>query len=364
MTPFIMRGDLSLPDAITAAGYGIGAEYFLRDLTKCVCKEKANGFFYTELTVPTASPDYEALKSGGLIWIKPNARDNSQCFRISSEEAAPVSGLATFTANHISYDLKKAVVLPFTAASLAATIEAFTRPLVRLGKTEFTITADFLSQRIFRVRTPQPLRAVLAQQFGSMQLIYGGEWRFDNLTATLKQRRGVDSDALIMYGRNITDYRQERNLTETYTAAIGYAMDGDTAVLGDAITIIASNDPSYAAIDVSDRLADGETPTAARVTDLTRRYIAENDLTKPKISISLSFLDLAQTEEYKDAASLETCGLFDSVTVRFPSLGVNAAAKVIEYEYDVLAERYNRLEIGDARKTLVSTVAQLASMRK
>ena len=66
----------------------------------------------------------------------------------------------------------------------------------------------------------------------------------------------------------------------------------------------------------------------------------------------MSFVALWQTEQYKDIAPLERVKLCDTVTVEYDKLGVSAKAKVISTEYDVLAERYNSIGIGDAKSTL------------
>ena len=75
----------------------------------------------------------------------------------------------------------------------------------------------------------------------------------------------------------------------------------------------------------------------------------------------MSFLDLSQTVEYANIAPLETVSLGDTVYVDYPTLGVSAKARVIEYEWDSLRERYNSVEIGDAKARLSTTIADIES---
>jgi len=359
MTPFKIDSTLTLPAAIVAAGGGSGVEMFIKNATKCIVKERANGIFYAEITVPTETEEYEALRGGGLLWIVPNQRDSAQCFRIASESAGPLSGTAVIKANHISYDLLKSSVVPFTGAGSVRTFEELQNPNVRRGGVYFRFETDIYSDAVFYNRTPQSARAIMAGQYGSIQEKFGGEWKCDNLLCSLLTRRGVDSDLLVMYGRNIVDYRQEKNLAEMYTHVQGYAMRNGTAILGSLIELTAANDPQIINVDVSGSFASGVTPTTAQVDTETRRYIAANNLTQPKINIKVDFADLSKTEEYKSIAALERCGLFDSVLVRFPAYGIDARAKVIEYEYDALLGKYNYVELGNITPTLPATLARL-----
>ena len=56
--------------------------------------------------------------------------------------------------------------------------------------------------------------------------------------------------------------------------------------------------------------------------------------------MTVSFVPLEQTEEYKDIGLLERVELCDTVNVEFPSLGVSATAKCVRTVYDALLDRY------------------------
>ena len=58
----------------------------------------------------------------------------------------------------------------------------------------------------------------------------------------------------------------------------------------------------------------------------------------------------------KNIAPLEKVKLCDTVTVKFAKLGVSAKAKVIKTVYDVLAEKYKSIELGDAKSNFAQTV--------
>lgn len=74
----------------------------------------------------------------------------------------------------------------------------------------------------------------------------------------------------------------------------------------------------------------------------------------PKVSLTVEFVPLWQTEEYKNIATLERVKLCDTVTVIFEKLDVKASAKVIATTYDVLKDRYSKIELAEARSSLAT----------
>ena len=76
----------------------------------------------------------------------------------------------------------------------------------------------------------------------------------------------------------------------------------------------------------------------------------------PKVSIKVSFVNLADTEEYKDLIPLQNVNLCDTVNVQFEKLGINTTAKIVETEYDVLKEKYISVQIGSLKSTLALTI--------
>ena len=67
-------------------------------------------------------------------------------------------------------------------------------------------------------------------------------------------------------------------------------------------------------------------------------------------------LNLADSEEYKDLLTTGNLDLCDTVTVRFAKLGVDVQSKVVDIVWDVLNDRYSKIEIGERRSTLAATI--------
>lgn len=102
-------------------------------------------------------------------------------------------------------------------------------------------------------------------------------------------------------------------------------------------------------------------PTERLLKRYTSDYINSTSLTSNSINLDISFVALWQTEEYKDIAPLERVNLCDTVTVDLKSENsVNSVKlKVIKTEYDVLAERYNRIELGNSTSSLSNTISSI-----
>ena len=109
------------------------------------------------------------------------------------------------------------------------------------------------------------------------------------------------------------------------------------------------------ALDLSEKFE--ERPTEADLRSMARAWMDANDFGEPDINLKVSFVALWDTEEYKDVAPLERVRLCDTVVVEFERLNIRVAAKVTGYKYDVLLERYESITLGNAKKTLASSMA-------
>ena len=94
-----------------------------------------------------------------------------------------------------------------------------------------------------------------------------------------------------------------------------------------------------------------------------QKYLAENeDPTVFSDSLEISFVDLTQSEEYKDYVGLETVNIGDIVTVEFPLYNVTRSKECVKTEYDVLSDSYVNLTLGEITDTLASTIQNGVSL--
>ena len=195
---------------------------------------------------------------------------------------------------------------------------------------------------------------------GSLLDVYGGEYVFDRYIVALKAARGENHGVEIRYGKNLTDVTQEENISKVATGVYPYwkSMTDDTLVMLPEKTLAAPGTYTFSHVVPLDLSTEwDEAPTEAQLRARAQKYMEDNAIGVPQVSLSVSFQPLADTVEYKDLAPLEEVRLCDTLTVIYPELGVSATAKVIRCVYNVLLGRYDKIDIGDARTTLADTIA-------
>ena len=360
MIPILMDSTKLLSTLVNDNTNGLGT---LSECTSCIVKEERNGAFTLELKLPQGAKHFSEVTVGGVIKAKAREAGDPQLFRIS-KITKPMQGVVTVYANHISYDLNKTSVLPFSSTGIVTTLSTMKTKMQ--GGDAFTLSTDIVNtSSSFSNKVPQSARALFGGQQGSLLDVFGGEYLFDNLQVILLANRGNDNGVTLRYGKNITDLSQQENIENTYTAIQPYVVDSnENAVLGTLLTVVQSAEPKILNLDLSNKFSGNDTPTVSQIDAAAQQYAAANKVGVPKVSIKVSFIALWQTEEYKDIAPLERVSLCDTVTVVFEKLGVNAKAKVISTTYDTLRERYTEIEIGDARSTLASTISGISQDSK
>ena len=339
---------------------GIGA---LSDCTSCTVTEERNGIYECEFFYPITGAFYSEISPDRIIKVKASEYADGQLFRIY-RSSKPLNGIVKFYCQHISYDLSTNVVNPFKATGVGAAV-AMTRVLENCYyQHRFTATSTSGAVSTIDVKVPTPARSCLGGMRGSILDNFGGEFEFDNFVIKLHQRRGQDNGVTILYGKNLTDIKADTNLQDTYAAVYPYATDtdGNTTVLAEKVIETATfgnyGEPKVLALDLSDKFSEEEI-TEAKIRQYAQNYINNNKIQDIYQNIEISFVQLWQTEEYKNIALLERVGLCDTVTVKYPALGVSVKAKVVKTVYDVLKEKYQKIELGQARSNFGDSLKKL-----
>lgn len=331
---------------------GIGV---LSDAVSCLVTEERNGGFELEMQYPMDGIHYRELQNNRIILAKPNPLGEEQPFRIY-KISKPLGGIVTVNAAHISYDLSGIILSPFSASSAPEVFGKLSQ--MATPKSPFIFWTDKSTAGDFSIAVPSSVRSVMGDSEGSILNLYGGEYSYDRFTVRLYNERGQDNGVTIRYGKNLTDLTQEENIQDMYTGVYPYwtNSDGDLVQLPEKIV----NAPGQysvtkiSALDLSGEFE--EMPSVEQLRERTQQYLKDNNIGVPSVSLTVSFIPLEQTEEYKNIAPLERVMLCDQVTVQFEKLGVDATAKVVKTVYDVLAERYDSIELGDAKANIADTI--------
>jgi len=328
---------------------GVGS---LRDAISCSVSEGRNSEYELELQYPITGSYYSEIFLRSIVFAKPNPYTEPQPFRIYNI-SKPINGIVTINAQHISYDLSGFPVSPFNATAVsnaltnmetASTIEC-----------PFTFETNMVKDGVLSIIKPVSIRSILGKEILDT---YGGEYEFDKFSVKLHEQRGQNRGYSIRYGKNLIDIKQEENCAAVYTGVYPFwYSEKDGLVQLSEKTLNAPGTYDFVKIyplDLSQLWT--EPPTEDQIRTEANNFMTNTGIGIPKVSIDISFIQLSQSEEYKNISSLETVMLCDDVTVEFDKLGVSATAKCVKTVYNVLTNRYTSIVLGEVKSNIVSTI--------
>lgn len=337
----------------------------LASCTRCLVTEERNGVYECEFDFPITDPKYEQIQEGRIIAVTHDDNGDIQPFDIY-HRTAPINGIVTFYARHISYRQIGIVVEPFTASGVSNALTGLKTN--SYGTNPFTYSTDKTTAGEYKVQAPSSLKALLCGEENSILDVFGsGEYEFDKFTVKLWTRRGSDTDVEIRYGKNLAEIENDIDYAEAYNGVapywLGNTITDESESGGDEeqemelvmlpeVAVMASGATydgrdTILPLDLSSDFQDP--PTENELRTLATQKLNAADTLKPIENIRVSFVQLWQTEEYANVAPLQKVGLCDTVHVIFTELGVNkTAVKVIKTVYNTLLDRYDEMELGDA----------------
>lgn len=328
----------------------------LSDAISCTVHEVLNGEYELEMEYPMDGIHYSEMTARCIIYAIPSPYRSPQPFRIY-RQSRPLDGIVTFYARHISYDLSGVPVTPFSSSGVVDALASIEQSWV--VPCSFHFWTDKTTSANFSISVPSATRSILGGTEGSILDVYGGEYEWDGFTVRLWNHRGQDNGVTVSYGKNLTNISQDYNDSGVLTGIMPYWLGQDgTLVQSNPAIIEAPGTYDFENIQPVDFSQDFEEhPTVEQLTERGQQYVNANDVGKPTVSTTVSFVQLEQMEQYKDLALLEKCDIGDSVTVRFSRLGVDSKARIVEIETDVLMERYNSVTLGNVQASMSSIVS-------
>lgn len=342
----------------------------LVDAISCQVEEESNGDFELTLVYPSDGSFFYALKQDNLI--KADASDSlkGQLFRIDTI-SKPLNGQVTVYAKHISFDLAK--------NSLNEDINERNINCENAGKhmlqksdadSRFSIESNIEMLGNYSMDRKTDCLSAIAGTRGSLIDTFGNGPKLlrDNFTISVLNRRGKDDNTLIAYKKNITGFTLEEDYSEIINIIKPYATVTDEEGNESSIYIdeIGVKTSRYVEgdiiksqwIDFSDKFDEDETPTKEKLKNLAEKYFNDNSCDLPKMTYKIEFQPLSQTEEYKEDGldELEHIGMDDSVYIANSKYKIRDQARVIKTTYNVLADKYISIELGDPKTTLGSII--------
>lgn len=330
----------------------------LRDCITCTVTEERNGVFECDFDYPVDGANFDLIQCGRIIGVTHDDNGDVQPFDIVSY-SKPISGVVSFHAVHISYRMSGMVARGTNINSLA---DAFTMLEGADPENPFTYEADFTSTAYMASAdgVPRSVRQYLGGIEGSILDAYGGEYEFSRFRVILHDNRGSDRDFAIRYGVNLLDYKDDTDYSETYTSCIPYWKGNDNGsdvlVIGDRVDMTGASYNSRnvcAAMDLSDKFENK--PTNAELQNLALSLMNSRQTNLPQTTINVDFVRL-QDLGYEGLDNLLRCSLCDTIKVEFPRYGMSGRFKIVKVVWDVLAGKYESMELGALSTSLADAL--------
>lgn len=352
MKPILYEQDAFEANTTTPfTSQGIGV---LADALKCIVTEELNGIYDLEMTYPVDGKHFKDLTLRRIIKALPNQTDEAQPFRIY-KITKPMNGMVTVHAHHLSYDLSGIVVPPFevnTPGGVIASITATALPTIQ----PFSFTNTVTGTKDIKFDKPQSARSMLE---GFLK-VFGGELAYNKSNIIISPKRGTDNGAVIAYGKNLMDLKQEENCAELCSGIFPYyKTDVAYVTLPEKIVYAPGtfDFDRYVPVDMTDSFPEFQ-PSAEQLRAVANQYIEENKIGVPKVNLEINYVSIENAEEAIPLHIFESISLGDDVTVRFEKLDIDANSRCVKYVYDAVCERVESISIGDQPVTFVDTVTK------
>lgn len=342
----------------------------LKDIIECYVEEEANGDFELFLKYPVDSSLFKYIQRENIIKADASNTLKGQLFRIYNI-SKPLDGIVSVYAKHITFDLANDTLNEDVLLTNASCEYAGNRMLSKSDySSKFTIHSNIEMLGNYNMdRKTDCLSAIFGTK-GSLIDTYGNGPKIlrDNFDISILTRRGIDNNVLIAYGKNLTGFELEEDISDLVTRIKPYATytddnQSEITVYLDEIHVDSERINDYATIksawmDFSDKFEDNEIPTKNKLRELAKNYFIDNNCDLPKLSYKIEFQSLSQTEEYKDYKILETVNMDDGVYIFNSKYGIRDQARVIKTKYNPITEKYISIELGDPKTTLGSIISK------
>ena len=274
----------------------------------------------------------------------------------------------TVYARHVFYDLLDNMIKsykPSPSAVGASVVQTVSSSC--LSEHDFTFYSDLDSTaEDVEFENVNPVDALLGEE-GVIEK-YGGELTRDWWDVFVVKRVGQDSNVQIRQAKNLLGISYDVDLTDVVTRIMPTGEDADGNVLYlpelfiDSPIISTYTHPKWIHLPVSEAKEstdEDEPKTKADCYTLMRNAAQEQfdaGCDSPTVTLTVSFINCAETEEYKEYGFLQNIFLGDAVRVIAPRVGVWVSMRMTQYTYDCLTKKYTNMTLGTVADTVEGNV--------
>lgn len=322
--------------------------------------EERNGIFELDLEHLVNKTGYEYLIRGNIIVCNTSDTLKDQQFRIY-RISKEIAGRVMVNARHISFDLAKDVTEGLDIKNQSCEYVLSTLFRNSQFSEDYRGYSDIINAQDYKIGEENILRAIggvkgsVLDTFGT-----GAEILRDNKNISVLNRRGRDNGVTIEYAKNLTGFNltiDDSNLITRIKAFAKYTPEGgeETKVYSnpkyvDSPLIGNYETPYISTIDFTDKFKDNEIPTSARLKTLAEYYFRDTKCDIVKQNYKIDFIPLSKCVGYEGLN--DRISLCDEVTIINKMYNITTQAKVIKSKFNVLLDRLESLELGEAKTTL------------
>lgn len=334
------------------------------------------------------------VQNGGTGWLAPGTVSNvyhsetietivgetveerqirEQPFRIKSV-IPQLDGTIKVYAKHISYDLLENEVIDFESGANDSASDA----LKALGEAtesphDFSFYCDNADSAAgWKVEgINNPLEAIMGD--GGFIETFGGEIARDWFDFFVVSRVGKDKPNIeLRQAKNLLSAQYTIDDTNVSTRLTPYGTDSSGKMLMlpekhvDSPLIDAYPFPRYLKLEVSEaKVGNGVTKAQAQqmLRDACQKAF-DSGCDLPVVTLDIDFINLYDTEDYKDFAVVQNLYLGDAVSAVIPRFNLKVVMRMTECTYDCLLKRYKSVSMGSVSPSMCDTTItgrQLAS---
>ena len=361
----------------------------LSDVISCVVHEELNGDFSMTLQYPITGVHYEEMTIGSsIVVVMPcfNKTDYHPSIPVSSErgtirdiqvfdiykKSTPLDGVVTFYCQSIAWRLKDIVYYKSTwksslyndwlKDSVPVTLDGGG---IALNNVQFVVDPPYGSGSSVTYTNSAP-KSTLSLFLGDSESVVssmGWDIAYTCLVASyatyplqvrihpLLYGRGRDYGVIIRHGYRLTSVEYTDDSTDTFNAVVPYWDDGNgtkTYVTGYVVQPTTPITP-IKAVPMDCTQAFQTQPTGAQLAQYAQDWL---DANTPWVNVKNITLDFINGSEISGVNA--TINLGDTVRIYWPAADINIKLRAIAYDYDILAERYNNIELGKQQENFVS----------
>lgn len=347
-----MKPRIYKPSETDFSNNGLG---ILSDCSRCEVYEVANGKYELELEYPLGTRFDEYFENDYQIKAKPNDQEEYHIFFIDDKDIDTFMDTVTIYAQSRTNRLGRRVV---TTAQVDSKTAQEAMNIIENNmdkKSDIRLYSDntTVSSTLFEARNV--LNCIAGEQ-GSLLQFWGGEIKREPFKLSLLKRRGRNNVGTIRYGKDLSGLKVKLDWTGVKTRIIPYvdaqgAEGTSNRIYGSTVdSEFINNYPDVYSEHVQFTEEQGAKDLKS-LNNVAKNYFKSINpgCDKPKISITIEFDKLTDSEEAKEFANIRNYGLFDTFKVYHKKYKLYFESTVSGVKYDSLSEKTTKLEAGDTQ---------------